>query len=149
MVKIYVDADACPVKNEVERIATRHNLETYLVCDGGIRPPLNPLIQLVVVNQGADAADDWIADRIGRTDICVTNDIPLAGRCLKEGAFAIKPNGNTYANDNIGMALATREIIVRIRETVEITGGPPPFSKTDRSKFLYRMEMIVQEARKS
>ena len=77
MVKIYVDADACPVKNEVERIATRHNLETYLVCDGGIRPPLNPLIQLVVVNQGADAADDWIADHIGRADICVTNDIPL------------------------------------------------------------------------
>ena len=78
MVKIYVDADACPVKNEVERVATRHNLETYLVCDGGIRPPLNPLIQLVVVNHGTDAADDWIADHIGRADICVTNDIPLA-----------------------------------------------------------------------
>ena len=149
MVKIYVDADACPVKNEVERIATRHNLETYLVCDGGIRPPLNPLIQLVVVNQGADAADDWIADHIGRADICVTNDIPLAGRCLKEGAFAIKPNGNTYTNDNIGMALATREIMEGIRESGEMTGGPPPFSKTDRSKFLDRMEMIVQEARRS
>ena len=149
MVKIYVDADACPVKNEVERIAIRHNLETYLVCDGGIRPPLNSLIKVIVVNQGSDAADDWIADHIGRTDICVTNDIPLAGRCLKEGAFAIKPNGSTYTNDNIGMALATRKIMEGIRETSQINFGPPPFSKADRSKFLDQMEMIVQKAKKS
>ena len=149
MVKIYVDADACPVKNEVERVAIRHNLETYMVCDGGIRPPLNPLIQLVVVNQGADAADDWIVDHIGREDICVTNDIPLAGHCLKKGAFAIKPNGKTYNSDNIGMALATRKIMERIRESGEITGGPPPFRKTDRSRFLDQMEMIVQKARKA
>ena len=149
MVKIFVDADGCPVKNEVERIATRHRLETYLVCDGGIRPPLNPLIQLVVVNQGADAADDWIAEHIERADICVTGDIPLADRCLKEGAFAIRPNGDTYTNDSIGMALATREIMQGLRETGEMTGGPPPFSKSDRSKFLDRMEMIVQKARKS
>ena len=149
MVKIYVDADGCPVKNEVERIATRHQLETYLVCDGGIRPPLNPLIQLVVVNQGADAADDWIAEHIERADICVTGDIPLADRCLKEGAFAIRPNGDIYTNDSIGMALATREIMQGLRETGEMTGGPPPFSKSDRSKFLDRMEMIVQKARRS
>ena len=149
MVKIYVDADACPVKNEVERIATRHNLVTYLVCDGGIRPPLNPLIQLVVVNQGADAADDWIAEHIERADICVTGDIPLADRCLKEGAFTIRPNGDTYTNDSIGMALATRERMQGLRETGEMTGGPPPFSKSDRSKFLDRMEMIVQKARRS
>ena len=149
MVKIYVDADACPVKNEVERIATRHQIETYLVCDGGIRPSLNPLIQLIVVNQGADAADDWIAEHIGRADICVTADIPLAARCLKEGAFAIRPNGNTYSTDSIGMALATREIMQGLREAGEMTGGPPPFSKTDLSKFLDRMEMIVQEARRS
>ena len=149
MVKIYVDADGCPVKNEVERIATRHQLETYLVCDGGIRPPLNPLIQLVVVNQGADAADDWIAEHIERADICVTGDIPLADRCLKEGAFTIRPNGDTYTNDSIGMALATREIMQGLRETGEMTGGPPPFSKSDRSKFLDRMEMIVQEAMRS
>ena len=149
MIKIYVDADACPVKNEVERVATRHNLETYMVCDGGIRPSLNPLIQLVVVNQGADAADDWIADHIGSPDICITNDIPLAARCLKKEAFALKSNGKSYTNDNIGMALATREIMERIRESGEITGGPPAFSKADRSKFLDRMEMIVQKARKS
>ena len=149
MVKIYVDADACPVKNEVERVATRHNLETYMVCDGGIRPSLNPLIQLVVVNQGADAADDWIADHIKKSDVCVTNDIPLAGRCLKKGAFVLKPNGKIYTNDNIGIALATREIMEKIRETGEMTGGPPPFSKADRSKFLDQMEMIVQKAMKS
>ena len=108
---------------------------------------MNPLIQLVVVNQGADAADDWIANHIGRADICVTNDIPLAGRCLRKGAFAIKPNGSTFTKDNIGMALATREIMEGLRATGEITGGPPPFSKVDRSKFLDRMEIIVQEAR--
>jgi uncharacterized protein YaiI (UPF0178 family) len=149
MIKIYVDADACPVKNEVERVATRHNLEAYLVCDGGIRPSLNPLIQLVVVNQGADAADDWIVDHIKKSDICVTNDIPLAGRCLKKGAFALKPNGKSFTDDNIGIALATREIMEKIRETGEMTGGPPPFSKADRSKFLNQMEMIILKAKKS
>ena len=149
MIKIYVDADACPVKKEVERVATRHNLETYMVCDGGIRPSLNPLIQLIVVNQGADAADDWIVDHIKKLDICVTNDIPLAGRCLKKGAFAIKPNGKRYTDDNIGIALAKRDIMEKIRETGEITGGPPPFSKTDRSKFLNQMEIIVLKAKKS
>ena len=149
MIKIYVDADACPVKNEVERVATRHNLETYMVCDGGIRPSLNPLIQLVVVNQGADAADDWIADHIKKSDICITNDIPLAGRCLKKKAFALKPNGKSYTDDNIGIALATREIMEKIRETGEMTGGPPPFSKADRSKFLDQMEMTVLKAKKT
>ena len=149
MIKIYVDADACPVKNEIERVATRHNLETYIVCDGGIRPSLNPLIKLVVVDQGADAADDWIADHIKKSDICITNDIPLAGRCLKKKAFALKPNGKSYTDDNIGIALATREIMEKIRETGEMTGGPPPFSKADRSKFLDQMEMTVLKAKKS
>ncbi len=149
MVEIYVDADACPVKEEVERVATRHGLKTYLVCDGGICPPQNPLFQLVVVTQGADAADDWIADHIGKADICVTNDIPLAGRCLKQGAFALKPNGETYMDDSIGMALATREIMQGLRETGEITGGPRPFSKAEQSKFLDRMEVVVQEAKRS
>ena len=146
MIKIYVDADACPVKNEIEKIATRHNIKTYLVCDGGIRPPLNSLIQLIIVNQGADAADDWIVEYIESADICVTNDIPLAGRCLKKGALAIKFNGKTYTNDNIGMALATRKIMEGIREGGEITGGPAPLSKADRSKFLEGMEIIIRKA---
>jgi uncharacterized protein YaiI (UPF0178 family) len=149
MVEIYIDADACPVKDEVERVATRHQLKTYLVCDGGLRPPQNPLLQLIVVTQGADAADDWIAEHIRPADICVTNDIPLAGRCLKQGAFAIKPNGETYTDDSIGMALATREILQGLRDTGEITGGPRPFSKADRSKFLDRLEVTVQAAKRA
>ncbi len=149
MVKIYVDADACPVKKQVEQIANRHNLETYLVCNGGIRPSMNPLIKIIFVNQGADAADDWIVDNIKRANICVTNDIPLAGRCLKRGAFVIKPNGDIYNSDNIGMALALRKIMQEKRETGEITHGPAPFNKADRSKFLNQMEMIIQKVRKS
>ena len=149
MVEIYIDADACPVKDEVERVATRHQLKTYLVCDGGLRPPQNPLLQLIVVTQGADAADDWIAEHIRPADICVTNDIPLAGRCLKQGAFAIKPNGEIYTDDSIGMALATREILQGLRDTGEITGGPRPFSKADRSKFLDRLEVTVQAAKRA
>ena len=149
MVKIYVDADACPVKKQVEQIANRHNLETYLVCNGGIRPSMNPLIKIIFVNQGADAADDWIVDNIERANICVTNDIPLAGRCLKRGAFVIKPNGDIYNNDNIGMALAIRKIMEEKRETGEMMHGPAPFNKMDRSKFLNQMEMIVQKAIKS
>ena len=148
MVKIYVDADACPVKSEVEQIATRHNLETFLVCNGGIRPSKNPLIKLVIVNQGIDAADEWITEHILKTDICVTNDIPLAGHCIKKGAFVIKPNGDIFNNNNIGMALATRKIMEEKRQTGEMTHGPSPFTKADRSKFLDRMELIVQKAMK-
>ena len=149
MVKIYVDADACPVKNEIERIATRHNLITYMVCNGGIRPSRNDLVKLVVVNQESDAADKWIIDHIEKTDICVTNDIPLAEHCLKKGAHAIKPNGTRFTADNIGMALANREIMGKIRELGEVTSGPPAFSKTDRSKFLNYMETLVRSAEKS
>ncbi len=148
MTKIYVDADACPVKNEIERIATRHGLVTYMVCNGGIRPSGNALIKLVVVDQEADAADKWIIDHIENPDICVTNDIPLAEQCLKKGAQAIRPNGARFTTDNIGMALANREIMGKIRELGEGTTGPPPFSKTDRSKFLNYMETIVRSARK-
>ena len=100
------------------------------------------------VNQGADAADDWIVNNIEPANICVTNDIPLAGRCLKKGAFVIKPNGNIYDTNNIGMALATRKIMEEKREKGEITRGPAPFNRADRSKFLNQMEMIVQKARK-
>ena len=149
MVKIYVDADACPVKNEIERIATRHNLITYMVCNGGIRPFRNPLIKLVVVNQAADAADIWIINHIGKIDICVTNDIPLAGHCLTKGAWAIKPNGMRFTDDNIGMAIATRDIMGKIRESGEVTSGPSAFSKLDRSRFLNQMETMVRSACKS
>ena len=148
MVDIYVDADACPVKDETLRVAARHGLKTYLVSDGGIRPGQNPLVELVIVSQGADAADDWIADRIQDSDICITNDIPLAARCLERGALAIKPNGQPFTEDGIGMALAKRELMQGLRESGEITGGPKPFSRSDRSEFLNRLETTVQAAKR-
>ncbi len=148
MVEIYIDADACPVKEETVRVATRHRLKTFLVCDGGIRPSQNPLVELVIVSQGADAADDWIADHIQKGDVCVTNDIPLAARCLEKGALAIKPNGERFTENSIGMALANRDLMQSLRETGEITGGPRPFSKSDRSEFLNALETTVQVAKR-
>ena len=145
---IYIDADACPVKDETIRVATRHGLKTYLVSDGGIRPSRNPLVELVIVDRGPDAADHWIAEHIQQADICVTNDIPLAARCLERGALAIKPNGEPFTENAIGMALANRELMQSLRETGEITGGPRPFSKSDRSEFLSRLETTVQQARR-
>lgn len=147
MVTIYVDADACPVKDEIIRVASRHDLKTYLVCDGGLRPSQYPSAELIIVPQGADAADDWIADHIQKSDICVTNDIPLAARCLKQDALALKPNGEPYTENGIGVALATRELMQVLRETGEITGGPRPFNKSDRSQFLNRLETTVQAAK--
>jgi len=148
MVEIYVDADACPVKDEVLRVAKRHRLKTYLVSDGGIRPNPDPLVELVIVARGDDAADDWIAGHIGKADICVTNDIPLAARCLQRGALAIKPNGEPFTENGIGMALANRELMRDLRESGEITGGPKPFSPSNRSEFLNRLEITVQAAKR-
>lgn len=149
MVEIYIDADACPVKDETLRVAARHHLKTIMVCDGGIRPSADPMVELVIVSQGADAADDWIAEHISRADICVTNDIPLAARCLEKNAMAIKPNGEVFTENMIGMALANRELMQGLRESGEITGGPAAFSKADRSNFLNRLETTVQAALKS
>ncbi len=148
MVDIYIDADACPVKDETLSVAEHHGLKTYMVSDGGIRPSQSPLVKLVIVNQGPDAADDWIAGHIQRADICITNDIPLAARCLERGALALKPNGETFTEDGIGMALANRELMQDLRESGEITGGPRPFSKSDRSEFLNRLETTVQTAKR-
>jgi uncharacterized protein YaiI (UPF0178 family) len=146
MVEIYVDADACPVKDETVSVAARHNLKTIMVCDGGIRPYPSNMVELVIVAQGADAADDWIADNIKTADVCVTNDIPLAARCLEKGALAIKPNGEPFTESSIGMALANRELMQGLRETGQITGGPRPYSKSDRSSFLNTLETTVQKA---
>ena len=148
MVNIYVDADACPVKDEIVRVATRHGLKTYLVTNGGIRPSQTPLAELVIVAPGTDAADHWIADHIQKADICVTNDIPLAARCLERGALAIKPNGQPYTENGIGMALAQRELMRDLRDSGKITGGPRPYRKSDRSEFLNRLETTVQAAKR-
>ncbi len=148
MTAIYIDADACPVKDEAVRVAARHGLKTYMVSDGGIRPSRDPMVELVIVPPGADAADDWIAEHIQAADICVTNDIPLAARCLEEGALALKPNGEAFTESGIGMALANRELMQDLRERGEITGGPRPFSKADRSAFLNNLETTVQAAKR-
>lgn len=149
MVTIYIDADACPVKDETIQVAARHNLKTIMVCDGGIRPSANPMVELVIVTQGADAADDWIAEHIQKSDVCVTNDIPLASRCMDQGALAIKPNGELFTENGIGIALANRELMQGLRETGQITGGPRPYSKADRSAFLNKLETTVQAALRS
>ena len=148
MIRIFVDADACPVKKEIERISTRHNIKTFLVCNGGVRPPISPNIKLVVVKQNLDAADHWIINNISCMDICVTNDIILAESCIKKGALIIKPNGSFYTENNIGVAIATRRIKETIRDKGQITNPIPQFSKADRSKFLDQMEHILQKIKK-
>jgi len=148
MTAIYIDADACPVRDEVYRVAERVGLPVFVVSNGSrpIRPSANPAIKMVVVAEGADAADDWIAERITAKDICVTADIPLASRCLKKDARALAPNGRLWTADNIGNALAGREIGRYLRETGVNTGGPAPFSKADRSRFLNALDALVQAA---
>ena len=148
MTAIYIDADACPVRDEVYRVAERVGLSVFVVSNGSrpIRPSPNPAIKMVIVAEGADAADDWIAERITDRDICVTADIPLASRCLKKEARALAPNGKLWTQDNIGNALAGREIGRYLRETGVNTGGPPPFSKADRSRFLSALDAAVQAA---
>jgi uncharacterized protein YaiI (UPF0178 family) len=150
MTDIYIDADACPVRDEVYRVAERVGLKVFVVSNGSrpILPSRNPLVSMVIVPEGADAADDWIAERITPADICVTADIPLAARCLKKDARALAPNGKLWTKDNIGNALAGREVGRHMRETGVNTGGPPPFSKADRSRFLNALDAVVQQARR-
>ncbi len=119
-----------------------------MVSDGGLRPNPSPIVEMIIVSQGADAADDWIAEHIDKADICITNDIPLAARCLAAGALALKPNGELFTHDSIGMALANRDLMQTLRETGAITGGPRPFAGADRSNFLNRLEVAVQTAKR-
>lgn len=144
---LYIDADACPVKEEALRVAHRHNMQVYLVSDGGIRPNPHPLVEVVVVTQGADAADDWIVDKIAEGDMCVTGDIPLADRCIKKGARAIRHNGEMFTTANIGNQLAMRDFMTDMRAANPLNqgGGGRPFSKADRSRFL---DVLEREARR-
>ncbi len=148
--EIYVDGDACPVRDEVFRVATRLNLVVHVVSNGSrpIRPPGLPNVRMVVVGEGADVADDWIADRIGAADVCVTSDIPLASRCLAKGARAVTPYGKVWSGDNIGAALAGREVAKHMREVGMVTGGPAPITKADRSRFLSVLDTAIQAARR-
>ncbi|QUD89228.1 YaiI/YqxD family protein [Phenylobacterium montanum] len=148
MTVLYIDADACPVKDEAYRVADRYGLAVFVVCNRWIRTPPGPRITLMVVEEGPDAADDWIAERAGRGDIVITADIPLAQRALSAGALALHPAGRPFTADNIGGALASRAIGEHLRSMGEVTGGPRPFEAADRSKFLQALDAAVVKARR-
>lgn len=148
MTTIYVDADACPVKEEAAKVAARHALAIHFVSNSHMRLPEGGNIFRVVVSDGADAADDWIAERITRQDICITADIPLASRCLKAGAKVIGSTGKPFTNANIGTALAMRELQQHLRETGETKGYNASFGKDDRSRFLQALEQAVQDQKR-
>ncbi|MDE0781024.1 MAG: YaiI/YqxD family protein [Alphaproteobacteria bacterium] len=147
MPKIYVDADACPVKDEIVRVAERHQIMVHLVSNSGM-PGFHghPLVIQTVVSDGADVADDWITEQIGAQDIVVTQDIPLADRCIKKDARAIRPNGKILDRHSIGISLATRDLMTDLRSAGEITRGPRAFAQQDRSNFLQALETEVQAA---
>lgn len=150
MIRILVDADACPVKEEVYKVAFRHGSGVTIVSNSPIRVPAHPLIERQVVSDGFDAADDWIAERAGAQTVCITADILLADRCIKAGAVVIAPNGKPFTASSIGGAIAIRAIMADLRAGGEAIGGPQPFSKSDRSRFLSALdEALVRLKRTS
>ena len=148
-IRIYVDADACPVKDEVYRVAARHGLPVSVVANGFIRVPQDPLIDRVAAGSAPDAADDWIAQRAGTNDIVITADVPLASRCVKAGAQVIAPTGKPFSEDSIGMTLAVRNLMHDLRSAGEVTGGPRPFSPRDRSAFLSALEQAIRRVQRA
>ena len=148
MTEIYVDADACPVKEEVYRVAQRYGLRVVLVSNAWLRVPNEEWLELVVVGAELDAADAWIVEHVSGDDIVVTADIPLAAMCLEKGAGVLGPRGRPYTEDSIGGALATRELMSQLREMGEVSGGPPPFEKRDRSQFLQALIRMINAVQK-
>ena len=148
-IAIYVDADACPVKPEIYRVAERHRVKVFVVANSFINVPREPWIERVTVSGGFDAADDWIAERVGRGSIVVTADIPLADRCIKAGADVIGPTGKPFTEASIGMALATRDMMEDLRAMGTVQGGPKPYSQKDRSAFLQALDLAVQRLRRA
>jgi uncharacterized protein len=145
---LYVDADACPVKEEIYRVGRRYELKVLVVANAPIRTPSEALIELVVVRGGFDAADDWIAERAVRGDVVITADIPLAGRCIETGSRVLGPKGFEFTEDTIGDALATRALHDMLRQAGTFGGGPAPFAKADRSRFLSKLDELVHAARR-
>jgi uncharacterized protein YaiI (UPF0178 family) len=148
-ITIYVDADACPVKQETYRVAERHGLKVYVVSNSGVAVPRDPLIERVVVPQGPDAADDWIAERAGQGAVVITADVPLAARAIKSGAAVLAPNGKEFSESSIGNVLATRNLLDALRSAGEVTGGPKPFAPRDRSQFLESLERAVMRLKRA
>src|ERR1700721_2311572 len=148
MIALFIDADACPVKQEVYRVAERHalkgtDLKVFVVSNSPIAVPRDPMIERVVVGSGMDEADNWIAERAQRSDIVITADVPLASRCVKAGAAVIAPNGRAFTEESIGMTLATRNLMDSLRSSGEITSGPKPFAPRDRSEFLSALDRAI------
>lgn len=148
MLDVYVDGDACPVKEEVVRVAARHGLKVLVVTHKALRMPASEHVEIVRVRQDADAADDWIASRAGTDDVVVTADILLARRCLEHGARVIAPDGRVFTEDSIGDAVAQRDLMDHLRLMGESTGGPPPFAAADRSRFLSRLHETIEAVRR-
>jgi len=150
MVRLFIDADACPVRQEALKVAERHGLAVFVVSNGGIRPSRSPLVETVIVPEGPDAADRWIAERIGPGDVCVTQDVPLAAKCLEAGARALRSNGEAFTRANIGNALALRDLMADLRaaDPLGAGGSGRGFSKADRSRFLDGLERTVRAARR-
>ena len=148
MLHVFIDADACPVKQEVYRVASRFHLDVTLVANSRMRVPDEPWIKLRIVGDGPDAADDWIVEHAQPCDIVVTADIPLAHRCLEKGAQVIGPTGKRFTEDNIGQSMAMRNLMSDLRDLGEMTGGPPPLRKRDRSKFLQQLDELIQGIRR-
>ena len=145
MTALYIDADACPVKVEAERVATRHKIHMYVVSNGGLRPSQNPLVETIIVPDGPDVADMWIAERAGPGDIVITTDIPLAAKAVEAGAKVLKPNGEALTPANIGNALATRDLMYDLRAADPFRqGGGKGFSKADRSRFLNALDQAMR-----
>lgn len=150
MTTLYIDADACPVKAEAERVVTRLGVPMILVCNGGLRLPQNPLLSLVIVPEGPDAADQWIADRCGTGDVVVTTDLPLADRCIKAGAVVVKPDGEVLDAANIGPRLATRDLMQDIRSANPFhQSGGAGFSRADRARFLQSLDRVLVAAKRA
>ena len=147
MTHIYVDADACPVKEEIYRVAKRYEAPVTLVANSWMRTPDEAGIEFVQVGNGFDEADDWIVERVNRDEIVVTTDIPLAAQCLEKGARVVNPKGRVFSEESIGEALASREVSAQMREHGMMSGGPAPFGKTDRSRFLQRLDDLIHACR--
>lgn len=145
MLEIFVDADACPVKDEVYDVASRHGIYVFIVANARMRVPEGAGVEMVLVEDGPDAADDWIAEHIRPADVAVTADIPLAARCLEAGARVLGTHGQPFTEDSIGAALATRDLKAELRESGLVGGGPPPLSQRDRSRFAASLDRLVQQ----
>ncbi|MEP7031981.1 MAG: YaiI/YqxD family protein [Pseudolabrys sp.] len=147
-IRIFVDADACPVKNEIYRVAERYGLKAFVVANSFMNVPRDAMIERVIVPEGPDVADNWIVERATDSDIVITADIPLAARCVKKGSSVIGPTGKPFTEDSIGMVLATRDLMTDLRSAGAVTRGPPPLSRQDISRFLSALDLAVTKLKR-